>query len=103
MNPLFNPLIGLPFIKNYLLDPKRLQRLNPTALRRYQNKAFRHIVKYAYSVPLYRTKYKTAGIHPSDIRGIQDIVKLPFITKKDLTENFPDNIIPPQFNKKTGF
>lgn len=102
MNPFLNPLISLPLIKNYFLDTGRIQRLNPKQLKRYQDKAFKHIVKYAYTVPLYHEKYKKAGVHPLDIRGIDDIVKLPFVTKQDLTKNFPDRIIPTDYDKEKG-
>jgi phenylacetate-CoA ligase len=102
MNPLLNPFISIPILKNYILDPGRIQRLNPKQLKKYRDKAFKNIVKYAYTVPLYHTIYKRAGIHPNDIRRIDDIVKLPFVTKDDLRENFPDKIIPVGYNKNKG-
>jgi len=102
MNPFLNPLISLPLLKNYILDTGRIQRLNPKQLKRYQDKAFKHIVKYAYTVPLYHEKYKEYGVHPSDIKGIDDIVKLPFVTKQDLTKDFPDRIIPIDYDKEKG-
>jgi phenylacetate-CoA ligase len=102
MNPLLNPFIALPLLKSYLLDHGRIQRSTPRQLKRYIDKEFRTIVKYAYTVPLYNEKYKKAGIHPNNIRGIQDIVKLPFITKNDVRENFPDRIIPVNYKKEDG-
>ena len=54
-------------------------------------------------MPLYHNKYKKAGLRPSEIRGLRDINKLPFITKEDLVKNFPDRIIPTNYNKKKGF
>jgi phenylacetate-CoA ligase len=102
MNPLINPLISLPVLKNYILDPGRIQRLNHKQLKKYRDKAFKKIVKYSYTVPLYHNTYKRAGIHPRDIRGIDDIVKLPFITKDDIRKNFPDGIIPVGYKKNKG-
>ena len=102
MNPLVNPFISIPILKNYILDPNRIQRLNSKQLKKYRDKAFKNIVKYAYSVPLYHNIYKRDGIHPNDIRRIDDIVKLPFVTKDDLRENFPDKIIPVGYNKSKG-
>ena len=61
------------------------------------------MVKYAYTVPLYNKIYKKHKIHPSDIRGIKDIKKLPFITKDELRRNYPNNIIPNNYNKNSGF
>lgn len=103
MNPLLNPLISLPFLKNLILDPGRTERLSPKQLERYRNRALRKIVHYAYNVPLYRKKYKEAGIHPSDIRGINDVKKIPFVSKQELRDNFPDGIIPVNYNKSKGF
>jgi len=99
MNPFLNPITGITFIKRLLFDPKRIHRMNPPQLEKYRNKVFRKIVKYAYTVPIYYQKYKAAGIHPEDIRGIKDITKLPIITKKDLVDNYPDGIIPPNYDK----
>ena len=103
MNPLLNPFIAFPVLKNFLLDPRRIYRLNPTQIQKFRDNEFRKIVKYAYTVPLYHDKYKKAGLHPSEIRGLKDIHKLPFITKEDLVKNFPDRIIPKNYNKKRGF
>jgi len=103
MNPFLNPLTGVPFLKHFIFDPKRLYRMNSKQLEKYRDKTFRSIVKYAYSVPIYHKKYKEAGIRPEDIKGIEDIKKLPFITKKDLVDNYPDGIIPPSYKKEKGF
>ena len=103
MNPFLNPFIAIPFLKNYITDGNRIERLSIRQLERYRKKALRKIVSYAYTVPLYKKKYKEAGIHPSDIKGIQDITKLPFISKQDLRDNFPYNIIPANYNKNKGY
>lgn len=99
MNPFLNPITGLPFLKNYLFDPGRLKRQRPEQIKKYRNKAFRKVLNYAYTVPVYHKKYKKAGIHPSDIKSIGDIAKLPFISKKDIMDNFPEGIIPKGYNE----
>ena len=103
MNPFINPITGLPFLKHFFFDPNRLRRLSKKQIEKYRDKAFRRIIKYTFSVPIYHKKYKDAGIKSDDIRGIKDITKLPFITKKDLVDNFPDGIIPPNYNKNKGY
>ena len=102
MNPFLNPSIAIPFLKNYIADINRIERLSSTDLEKYRNKAFRKIVEYAYTVPLYKRKYKEAGIHPSDIKDLKDITKIPFVSRQELNENFPDGIVPPTFNKQKG-
>ena len=39
--------------------------------------------------PFYKEKFTALGIHPSDIKGIEDLPKLPFTTKEDLRRNYP--------------
>lgn len=102
MNPLLNPLMLPQILKSYLEDPKRLKRIRQEDLEQYQNKSLRKIVDYAYTVPLYHEKYKKIGIHPRDIKSINDIKKLPVVTKEDIREFSPDGIISPHFNKKTA-
>ncbi|MGF3554407.1 MAG: phenylacetate--CoA ligase family protein [Thermoplasmatota archaeon] len=103
MNPFINPVTGIPFLKHFFLDSKRLKRMSIKQIEKYRDKAFKKILKYAYSVPVYHEKYKKAGIYLDDIKGIKDITKLPFITKKDLIENFPYKIIPPNYNKNKAY
>jgi len=43
MNPFLNPRIIIPFINNYIQDPKRLERLNPKELEKYRDKALKKI------------------------------------------------------------
>lgn len=42
-----------------------------------------------HNVPFYRKKMQQMGIEPGDIRGIEDLNKLPFTTKSDLRDNYP--------------
>ena len=103
MNPILNPFNSFPLLKTYFLDKDRLRKYSPEKIKKYRDNAFKKIVKYAYSVPLYNEKYKKAGIHPRDVKGIEDIVKLPMVSKNDMRENFPDRIIPVGCNKKKNY
>ncbi len=42
-----------------------------------------------YNVPYYRSLMQERGIVPEDIKGIEDLSKLPFTTKDDLRNNYP--------------
>jgi len=47
-------------------------------------------VKYVYdSVPYYKKKMADIGILPQDIKGVDDLCKLPFTTKDDLRDTYP--------------
>jgi len=59
-------------------------------LRELQLKRLRWVVRHAYeNVAHYRQKLKTAGVHPDDIKRLEDVAKLPFTTKNDFAENYP--------------
>ena len=103
MNPLLNPFVSIPLLKGYIFDSGRLQKYNKKQMQKYRDKAFKKTIKYAYTVPLYHKKYKEAGVHPNDIHGIKDIVKLPFVSKKDFVENYPSGLLPVGYNDKHFF
>lgn len=42
-----------------------------------------------HNVPFYRSKMQESGLHPEDIKSIDDIKRLPFTTKQDLRDNYP--------------
>ncbi len=55
-----------------------------------QSARLKKLVDYVYhNVEFYRKKMQAVGLLPSDIKGIEDITKLPFTTKDDLRENYP--------------
>ncbi len=55
-----------------------------------QSARLRKLVDYVYhNVEFYRKKMQAVGLLPSDIKGLEDINKLPFTTKDDLRENYP--------------
>ena len=48
------------------------------------------LVDYMYhNVEFYRKKMQAIDLMPGDIKGLQDIEKLPFTTKDDLRDNYP--------------
>ena len=55
-----------------------------------QSKRLVKLVDYVYhNVEFYRKKMQALGLLPGDIKGIEDITKLPFTTKDDLRDNYP--------------
>jgi phenylacetate-coenzyme A ligase PaaK-like adenylate-forming protein len=100
MNPFLNPVTALPFLKNFLFDARRLRSKSPKEIGKYQDKTLRKILRYADSVPLYQNTYQTAGILVKNIKEIRDITMLPFVSKKDIVEHFPNDILPRGYNKE---
>ena len=59
-------------------------------MRKLQSARLVKLVDYVYhNVEFYRKKMQKIGLLPCDIKGIEDITKLPFTTKDDLRDNYP--------------
>jgi len=59
------------------LTALQLERLCNTLHRAYEH------------VALYRNKFEQAGIHPDDIKSLEDLARLPVTTKEDLRDQYP--------------
>ena len=44
-------------------------------------------------VPFYRAKMEEKGVTPADIKGVEDLHKLPFISKDDLRDQYPKGML----------
>ena len=69
-------------------------------MRDLQSEKLIMLVKNVYeNVPFYRKKMDDMGIQPSDIKSIDDIVKLPFTYKTDLRDNYPFDLFAVPLNE----
>jgi phenylacetate-CoA ligase len=63
---------------------------NEDELREIQLQGVQWTVRHAYSnSEFYRRLFDGSGVKPGDVRSLDDIVHLPFVTSKDLTEGYP--------------
>src|SRR5829696_4899582 len=59
-------------------------------LRGAQLERLRRTVRTAYdNVPHHRAAFGAQGLHPDDVRSLEDLRHLPFTTKADLRDNYP--------------
>ena len=59
-------------------------------LRKLQNERFMKQMRHVWdNVPYYRAKMETNGVTIDDIQGMDDLHKLPFLTKDDLRDAYP--------------
>ena len=59
-------------------------------LRKLQGERLKTLVRRASDhVPFYRAKFDAQGVKPDDVRGIEDIARLPFTLKPDFREQYP--------------
>ena len=63
-------------------------------LQKLQSERLVEQVKHVYdNVPYYRQKMEEKGVKPGDIRGIEDLHKLTFITKDDMRDQYPYGLV----------
>ncbi len=69
---------------------EEFETLPREALAALQGKRLRDLVERVHgAVPFYRKKLADAGYKPGDVRGLDDLSRLPFTTKDDLRETYP--------------
>ncbi|MFR8002972.1 MAG: phenylacetate--CoA ligase family protein [Hydrogeniiclostridium sp.] len=63
-------------------------------IRAWQDERLVKQVKHVYdNVPYYRNLMEKKGVKPEDIRSVEDLHKLPFLTKDDLREAYPYGLL----------
>ena len=74
-------------------DPK-IECMSRDEMTALQSERLVKQVKNVYeNVEFYRKKMDEMGVKPEDIKGIEDIGKLPFTTKEDLRDNYPFGLL----------
>ena len=69
---------------------KEIETMPRGELSALQSEKLRKQVRHVYdNVPYYRGLMDEKGLTPEDIGGIEDLHKLPFISKSDLRETYP--------------
>jgi phenylacetate-CoA ligase len=77
MQPCLEPL--------HSIETASLDELRATQLERMQ-RTLRHAYDHS---PAYRAKFTEHGVHPDDLKSLQDLSRFPFTTKQDLRDNYP--------------
>ena len=77
----------------------RQARWNRERLKNHQDKKVREVVRYAYEhVPFYHSKFKRLRLKPEDIKGVEDLKKVPVIRRDELQRN-ADKLVSDEFDK----
>jgi phenylacetate-CoA ligase len=78
----------------YINELKKHQWISEDEQKKIQERRLRRTIQHAYSnVPFYNKLFNSVKVHPSDIKTANDLKKLPIISKKDIQENYPKNIL----------
>ncbi|ELY96094.1 phenylacetate--CoA ligase [Natrialba hulunbeirensis JCM 10989] len=72
---------------------KDIETASREELRELQNERLRETVQNAYeNVDYYREVLEEADVSPEDIETVDDIANLPFTTKEDFRDEYPDGL-----------
>ncbi len=67
-----------------------IERMSREQIKALQNEKIIKQVRHVWdNVPYYRKKMEAKGVTPDDIKSIDDMHKLPFLSKADLREAYP--------------
>ena len=70
------------------LDP--IETADAESLRELQLERMQWSLHHAYTnVPHYRQAFDARGVHPNDLKSLEDLAQFPFTTKADLRANYP--------------
>ena len=70
------------------LEP--IETASQDELAALQLQRLRWTLRHAYdNVAHYRQAFDAQGVHPDDLKSLQDLARFPFTTKKELRENYP--------------
>ncbi len=80
--------MNMPFNLENRFDP--VERVSVDELKQLQVERLRWSLTHAYNnVPFYRKAFDDAGVHPYDLKSLDDLRHFPFTTKSDLRDNYP--------------
>lgn len=73
---------------------KDIETMPVEDIKKLQSEKLVKQVKHVYeNVPYYRAKMEEKGVTPDDIKGIEDLYKLPFLSKADLRDAYPYGLL----------
>lgn len=73
---------------------KEIECASPEKLRELQDERLVKQVKHVWdNVAYYRKKMEEKGVTPDDIKGVDDLHKLPFLSKADLRDAYPYGLL----------
>lgn len=73
---------------------EEIETMDYESMKKLQSERLVRQVRHVYdNVPYYKNLMDEKGVTPDDIKGIEDLHKLPFISKADLRDNYPDGLL----------
>ena len=74
----------------YKTELEPIEKASRDELQALQLKRLQWTLRHAYeNVGFYRKQFEAHGVHPADLRTLQDLRRFPFTAKQDLRDNYP--------------
>lgn len=93
-----------PFIKRHVHEIEGFYAMSPEELKQRNEKTFLKLFRIAYDKsPFYRKIYSEAGIKKEDIKSLEDLQKLPVITKEMVKKHADAILTVPKWKVVAGY
>ncbi|MBK8867735.1 MAG: phenylacetate--CoA ligase [Actinomycetales bacterium] len=71
-------------------DLEPIERASRKEIAELQLERMKWTLGHVYqNVPLYQEKFDKAGVHPTDLKTLEDLARFPFTVKNDLRDTYP--------------
>ena len=96
---LYNFLRHGRVFRRVLSELESIEHFDADKIKEWQNKKLSLLMRHSYeNVPYYNRIFKKLGIIPADIKDMEDLKKLPFLTKEDVRRN-PEDFLARNINR----
>ena len=98
--PVVERVKGWP-VRHYLAELEKSQWWSPSEIRELQNVTLRRMVRHAYdTVRYYRELFDSCKLKPDDIRTVDDLPKIPILSKETIKANYPAGMASNLFDER---
>jgi len=69
---------------------REIESMPADKMKELQLERLKWSIRHAYdNVPFYKKKFEAAGFHPDQFKSLDDMKRIPFLTKQDMRDNYP--------------
>lgn len=85
--PVAETLKGMP-VQKFMKEMEEREIWSPGQIREFQLLRLKELLTHSYdTVPYYHELFDNSGLQPSDIQSLEDLTKIPFLTKEIIREH----------------
>jgi phenylacetate-CoA ligase len=77
-------------MRGFTMYSKEIETMPVSKMKELQLERLKWSIRHAYNnVPFYRKSFDKAGFHPDQFKSLDDMRRIPFLTKQDMRDNYP--------------